>query len=100
MIMMGPNKDKGAMIVSIMEKFKKPGHYESGKESNEKFMEKGGHDSAYEHYKPEVDAIFDAIKECVSGHGDEHKYKEKYAKALKGFIKKCVSEDKEKEDKY
>ena len=46
MIMMGPKKDKGAMIVSIMEKFKKPGHYESGKESNEKFMEKGGKDSA------------------------------------------------------
>jgi len=91
MIMMGPKKDKGAMIVSIMEKFKKPGHYESGKESNEKFMEKGGHDSAYEHYKPEVDAIFDAI-----GVGD----KEKFAKALKGFIMKCVSKDEEKEDKY
>ena len=88
---MGPKKDKGAMIVSIMEKFKKPGHYESGKESNEKFMEKGGHDSAYEHYKPEVDAIFDAI-----GVGD----KEKFAKALKGFIMKCVSKDEEKEDKY
>ena len=91
MIMMGPKKDKGAMIVSIMEKFKKPGHYESGKESNEKFMEKGGHDSAYEHYKPEVDAIFDAL-----GVGD----KEKFAKALKGFIMKCVSKDEEKEDKY
>ena len=90
MIMMGPKKDKGAMILSIMEKFKKPGHYESGKESNEKFMEKGGHDSAYEHYKPEVDAIFDAI-----GVGD----KEKFSKALKGFIVKCVSKDKE-EDKY
>ena len=91
MIMMGPKKAKGAMIVSIMEKFKKPGHYESGKESNEKFMEKGGHDSAYEHYKPEVDAIFDAL-----GVGD----KEKFAKALKGFITKCVSKDEEKEDKY
>ena len=88
---MGPKKDRGAMVVSIMEKFKKPGHYESGKESNEKFMEKGGHDSAYEHYKPEVDAIFDAI-----GVGD----KEKFAKALKGFIVKCVSKDEEKEDKY
>ena len=88
---MGPKKDKGAMIVSIMEKFKKPGHYESGKESNEKFMEKGGHDSAYEHYKPEVDAIFDAI-----GVGD----KEKFSKALKGFIMKCVSKNEEKEDKY
>jgi len=33
--MMGPKKDKGAMIVSIMEKFKKPGHYESVKDSNE-----------------------------------------------------------------
>jgi hypothetical protein len=91
MIMMGPKKDKGAMILSIMEKFKKPGHYESGKESNEKFMEKGGHDSAYEHYKPEVDAIFDAL-----GVGD----KEKFAKALKGFIVKCVSKEEQKEDKY
>ena len=88
---MGPKKDKAGMIVSIMEKFKKPGHYESGKESNEKFMEKGGHDSAYEHYKPEVDAIFDAL-----GVGD----KEKFAKALKGFIVKCVSKNEEKEDKY
>ena len=91
MIMMGPKKDKGAMIVSIMEKFKKPGHYESGKESNEKFMDKGGHDSAYEHYKREVDAIFAAFK------GDD---KEKFAKALKGFIVKCVSKNEEKEDKY
>ena len=97
---MGPKKGKGAMLVSIMEKMKKPSHYEEGKESNKNLMEKGGHDSAYEHYKPEVDAIFDAIKECVSGDGDEHKYKEKYARALKGFIKKCVSKEEEKEDKY
>ena len=88
---MGPKKDKGAMIVSIMEKFKKPSRYEEGKKSNEDLMEKGGHDSAYEHYKPEVDAIFDAFK------GDD---KEKFAKALKGFIVKCVSKDEEKEDKY
>ena len=91
MIMMGPKKDKGAMIVSIMEKFKKPSRYEDGKKSNEDLMEKGGHDSAYEHYKPEVDAIFDAFK------GDD---KEKFAKALKGFIMKCVSKEEEKEDKY
>ena len=91
MIMMGPKKSKGAMIVSIMEKFKKPNRYEEGKKSNEDLMEKGGHDSAYEHYKPEVDAIFDAFK------GDD---KEKFAKALKGFIVKCVSKDEEKEDKY
>lgn len=90
-MMMGPKKDRGAMVVSIMEKFKKPGHYEEGKKSNEDLMEKGGHDSAYEHYKPEVDAIFDAFK------GDD---KEKFAKALKGFIEKCVSKEEEKEDKY
>jgi hypothetical protein len=42
------------------------------------------------HYKPEVDAIFEAL-----GESD----KEKFSKALKGFIKKCVSEDKE-DDKY
>ena len=88
---MGPKKSKGAMIVSIMEKFKKPSRYEEGKKSNEDLMEKGGHDSAYEHYKPEVDAIFDAFK------GDD---KEKFAKALKGFIMKCVSKNEEKEDKY
>ena len=88
---MGPKKSKGAMIVSIMEKFKKPSRYEEGKKSNEDLMEKGGHDSAYEHYKPEVDAIFDAFK------GDD---KEKFAKALKGFIMKCVSKEEEKEDKY
>ena len=91
MIMMGPKKDKAGMIVSIMEKFKKPSRYEDGKKSNEDLMEKGGHDSAYEHYKPEVDAIFDAFK------GDD---KEKFAKALKGFIMKCVSKEEEKEDKY
>ena len=31
MIMMGPKKDKGAMIVSIMEKFKKPDIMRVGK---------------------------------------------------------------------
>ena len=93
MIMMGPKKDKGAMIVSIMEKFgKKKGSYEDGKKSNEDFMDKGGHDSDYDHYKPEVDAIFDAI-----GVGN----KEKFAKAMKGFIRKCVSGmEEKKEDKY
>ena len=91
MIMMGPRKDKAGMIVSIMEKFKKPSRYEDGKKSNEDLMEKGGHDSAYEHYKPEVDAIFEALRESD---------KEKFSKALKGFIVKCVSKNEEKEDKY
>ena len=88
---MGPKKDKAGMIVSIMEKFKKPSRYEDGKKSNEDLMEKGRHDSAYEHYKPEVDAIFEAL-----GESD----KEKFSKALKGFIVKCVSKNEEKEDKY
>ena len=89
---MGPKKDKGAMIISIMEKFgKKKNSYEDGKKSNEDLIEKGGHDSTYEHYKPEVDAIFEAL-----GESD----KEKFSKALKGFIVKCVSKDEEKEDKY
>ena len=88
---MGPKKDKAGMIVSIMEKFKKPSRYEDGKKSNEDLMEKGGHDSAYEHYKPEVDAIFEAL-----GESD----KEKFSKTLKGFIVKCVSKNEEKEDKY
>ena len=88
---MGPKKDKAGMIVSIMEKFKKPSRYEDGKKSNEDLMEKGGHDSAYAHNKPEVDAIFEAL-----GESD----KEKFSKALKGFIVKCVSKNEEKEDKY
>ena len=93
MIMMGPKKDKGAMIVSIMEKFgKKKSSYEDGKKSNEEFMDKGGHDSAYNSYKAEVDAIFDSFK-------DDNK--EKFARALKGFIQKCVSSmEKKDDDKY
>jgi len=93
MIMMGPRKDKGAMIVSIMEKFKKkPNVHDEGKKANADFMERGGHDSAYDHYKSEVDAIFDSFK-------DDNK--EKFARAMKGFIKKCVSSMEEKEeDKY
>ena len=93
MIMMGPKKDKGAMIVSIMEKFgKKKSSYEDGKKSNEDFMDKGGHDSAYNSYKAEVDAIFDSFK-------DDNK--EKFARALKGFIQKCVSSmEKKDDDKY
>ena len=31
MIMMGPKKDRGAMVVSIMKKVGKPNHYEDGK---------------------------------------------------------------------
>ena len=90
---MGPKKDKGAMIVSIMEKFgKKKSSYEDGKKSNEEFMDKGGHDSAYNSYKAEVDAIFDSFK-------DDNK--EKFARALKGFIQKCVSSmEKKDDDKY
>ena len=99
MIMMGPKKDKGAMIVSIMEKFKgKSSPHDEGKKANSDFMERGGHDSAYEHYKAEVDAIMDALR-------DDNK--EKFARAMKGFIQKCVSsmekkeeEKEEKEDKY
>jgi hypothetical protein len=97
MIMMGPKKDKGAMIVSILEKFKKkPSVHDEGKKANEDFMEKGGHDSVYADYKPEVDAIFDAFKSND---------KEKFSRAMKGFIQKCVSmsfeiEKKEHKDKY
>ena len=90
---MGPKKDKGAMIISLMEKFgKKKNSYEDGKKSNEDFMDKGGHDSTYEHYKAEVDAIFDSFK-------DDNK--EKFAKAMKGFVSKCVSSmEKKDDDKY
>ena len=95
MIMMGPRKDKGAMIVSIMEKFKKkPSTHDEGKKANSDFMERGGHDSAYEYYKAEVDAIMDAL---------QNDNKEKFARAMKGFIQKCVSsmeKKEEEEDKY
>ena len=87
MIMMGPKKDRGGMLAIIMEKMKK-NHYEDGKESNEDFMEKGGHKS-YENYKEEVDSIFEAI------HHDD---KEKFASAMKGFISKCVSSMGKKDD--
>ena len=89
MIMMGPRKDKGGMLALIMEKMMKKNHYEDGKKSNEDFMEKGGH-NAYDFYKEEVDSIFDAF---------QHDDKEKFANAMKGFIKKCVSHMVEEKDK-
>ena len=41
MIMMGPKKDKGGLMVAIMEKLKNgKSSYEEGKEHNEEMMEK------------------------------------------------------------
>ena len=84
MTMMGPKKDKGGMVIAIMEKMKN--HYKNGKESNEEFVE---HDEEKEHevydkYKEEVDGIFKAFEE---------KDKELFAESLKTFIKKCIKDD-------
>ena len=52
MIMMGPKKDKGGLVISILSKMKD--HYENGKESNEEFVEheeKEEHEF-YEKYNP------------------------------------------------
>ena len=85
MIMMGPKKDKGGLMVAIMEKLKGgKGSYEEGKEHNEKMMEEVDHG-----YKSEVDGMFEAIKS---------ENKEEFGKHLKEFIKKCVKEDYKKED--
>ena len=93
MIMMGPKKDKGGLVISILSKMKD--HYENGKESNEEFVEheeKEEHE-VYEKYKEEVDGMLKAIKECVKGEGNEENYKEEFSKCLKMFIKKCVKDD-------
>jgi len=80
MIMMGPKKDKGGLMVAIMEKLKNgKSSYEEGKEHNEEMMEKGGHS-----YEPEVDGIFKALKEEDKGSFEKH---------LKDFIKKCMKDD-------
>ena len=84
MIMMGPKKDKGGLVISILSKMKD--HYENGKESNEEFVEheeKEEHE-VYEKYKEEVDGIFKGLEE---------KDKELFSKSLKEFIKKCVKDD-------
>ena len=77
MIMMGPKKDKGGLVISILSKMKD--HYKNGKESNEDFVEheeKEEHE-AYDKYKEEVDGIFKGLEE---------KDKELFSKSLKMFI--------------
>ena len=69
MIMMGPKKDKGGLMVAIMEKLKNgKSSYEEGKEHNEEMMEKHHDDeSHYEKYKEEVDGLFEAMKKRRQG---------------------------------
>jgi hypothetical protein len=56
MIMMGPKKDRGAMIVSIMEKLKGNG------EKVEEFKEEKSDKPDYEEgYKASVDEMFEAL---------------------------------------
>ena len=92
---MGPKKDKGGLMVAIMEKLKN-GHssYEEGKEHNEEMMEKhhDGH-GHYEKYKEEVDGMVKAMEHLLKGDSDEAEHKEEFAKCLKMFVKKCVKDE-------
>ena len=92
---MGPKKDKGGLMVAIMEKLKH-GHssYEEGKEHNEEMMEKhhDGH-GHYEKYKEEVDGMVKAMEHLLKGDSDEDEHKEEFAKCLKMFVKKCVKDE-------
>ena len=79
MIMMGPKKDRGAMIVSIMEKLKGNG------EKVEEFKEEKSDKPAYEEgYKASVNEMFEAIK------ADD---KPKFGKALKEFVHMCMKSE-------
>ena len=94
MIMMGPKKDKGGLMIAIMEKLKNgKGSYEEGKEHNEEMMEKhhDGH-GHYEKYKEEVDGMVKAMEHLLKGE-DEDEHKEEFAKCLKMFVKKCVKDE-------
>ncbi len=86
MIMMGPKKDKGGLMVAIMEKLKNgKSSYEEGKEHNEEMMEKHHDDESHnEKYKEEVEGLFEAMKK---------EDKEEFAKCLKMFVKKCVKDE-------
>ena len=95
MIMMGPKKDKGGLMVAIMEKLKNgKSSYEEGKEHNEEMMEKHHDDeSHYEKYKEEVDGMVKAMEHLLKGDSDEDEHKEEFAKCLKMFVKKCVKDE-------
>lgn len=77
---MGPKKDKGGMVVAIMEKMRN--HYENGKEANAEYVE-GNDDDYQEGYGAAVDEMFSAIES-----GDKDKYKH----ALKNFIQLCIDD--------
>jgi len=88
MMMMGPQKDKGGLVIAIMKKMKD--HYNNGKESNEEFVEQPDVEEDYKHgYGDIVDDIFSAI---------ESKDKEKFGHSLKKFIRLCIEQEEKKEE--
>ena len=78
---MGPKKDKGGMVVAILEKMQN--HYENGKKANAEYAEDDDGDYQ-EGYGAAVDEMFSAIES-----GDKDKYKH----ALKNFIQLCVDDE-------
>tara|TARA_R110002167_G_scaffold218671_1_gene423325 strand:- start:437 stop:691 length:255 start_codon:yes stop_codon:yes gene_type:complete len=76
-------KDKGGMVVAIMEKMKDS--YGKGKKSNEEFVEEEEHEE--KDYDNGYDAVVDEILESI-----ESKDKEKFKHSLKSFIEMCLDE--------
>ena len=88
MMMMGPKKDKGGLVVAIMEKLNNK--YSKGKGENEDYMEEETKFEKDDHgYKSSVDGMFEAIKSDNKGQ---------FQKSLKDFILMCLEEKKEGEE--
>ena len=88
MIMMGPKKDKGGLVVAIMEKLNNK--YSKGKDENEEYIEEETKFDKDDHgYKSSVDEMLEAVK------SDN---KEQFQKSLKDFILMCLEEKKEGEE--
>lgn len=89
MMMMGPKKDKGGMVVAIMDKMKDS--YGKGKKSNEEFMEGEEYEEHKEHEEKDYDNGYDAVVDEILG-SIESKDKEKLKHSLKSFIEMCLDE--------
>tara|TARA_B100000470_G_C19396241_1_gene217864 strand:- start:202 stop:456 length:255 start_codon:yes stop_codon:yes gene_type:complete len=76
-------KDKGGMVVAIMEKMKDS--YGKGKKSNEEFVEGEEHEEM--DYDNGYDAVVDEMLESI-----ESKDREKFKHSLKSFIEMCLDE--------
>ncbi len=85
---MGPKKDKGGLVVAIMEKLNNK--YSKGKDENEEYIEEETKFDKDDHgYKSSVDEMLEAVK------SDN---KEQFQKSLKDFILMCLEEKKEGEE--